>query len=368
MDIRDLVPEHILRITPYQPGKPTEELQRELGITDCIKLASNENPFGPSPKAVKAMKEMILKANFYPDGGSYYLKEAISKKHGVPASQVFVGNGSDEVVELLMRTVLTSSDEVVISRYSFIVYTLAAQSAGCNAIFIPPTDDYCHDLNAMTDAITDKTKMIFVDNPTNPLGTMVGREEFDAFMKRVPEHVLVISDEAYDAYVEAEDFPNSLQYLHEGRRIAILKTFSKIYGLAGLRLGYGLMPAEVADAENRIRPPFNANAIAQAAGVAALTDVEHVSKSRELNSQGKVYLYNAFEEMGIAYIPTQGNFVTIDLKQDAAPINQSLLHSGVIVRPIKGYGLPNHLRISIGTAEQNKRLVEALQKALSEKA
>lgn len=366
MDIRDLVPEHILQITPYQPGKPVEELQRELGITDCIKLASNENLLGPSPKAVKAMKEAILNANFYPDGGSYYLKEAISRKYGIPTTQIFVGNGSDEVIELLMQTLLTPSDEVVISQYSFIVYKLAAQGVGCKAIFVPPKEDYSHDLNAMADAITDKSKMIFVDNPNNPLGTMVTQKEFDDFMQRVPERVLVVSDEAYDEYVEAEDYPDSMQYLRAGRRISILKTFSKIHGLAGLRVGYGLMPAEVVDAENRIRPPFNVNAIAQAAGVAALSDTEHVQKSRDMNSQGKKYLYKAFKEIGVSYLPTQGNFITIDLKRDTTPIYQSLLRSGVIVRPIKGYGLANHLRITIGTEEQNKRLIEALKNTLAE--
>ncbi len=366
MDIRDLVPEHILQITPYQPGKPIEELQRELGITDCIKLASNENPLGPSPKAIEAMKETIFNANFYPDGGSYYLKEAISKKYDVPASQIFVGNGSDEVIELLMRTILTPADEVVISQYSFIVYRLAAQATGCHAIFVPPKDDYSHDLNAMADAITAKTQMIFVDNPNNPMGTIVSRKAFDEFMKRVPERVVVISDEAYDEYVEAGDFPDSMQYLREGRRIAILKTFSKIHGLAGLRVGYGFMPAELADAENRIRPPFNVNAIAQAAAVAALTDTDHIKRSRDANSQGKTYLYKALEEIGVSYSPTQGNFITIDLKRDARSIHASLLRQGVIVRPIKGYGLPNHLRITIGAEAQNRRFIEALKKAMSE--
>ncbi len=366
MSIQDLVPEHILQITPYQPGKPIEELQRELGLRDCIKLASNENPLGASPKAVEAMQAAVLKANLYPDGGNYYLKEALAQKYNLSASQIFVGNGSDEVIELLMRVILTPSDEVVISQYSFIVYKLAAQGIGCQAVFIPPRADYRHDLDAMADAITNKTKMIFVDNPNNPTGSMVNREEFDAFMQRVPERVLVISDEAYDEYVEADDFPDSLHYLRAGRRIAVLKTFSKIYGLAGLRVGYGLMPAAIVDAENRIRPPFNVNAIAQAAGVAALTDTEHIQKSRETNSQGKTYLYKAFEDMGVSYVRTQGNFILIDLQRDAAPINQNLLQQGVIVRPIRGYGLPNHLRITIGTAAQNTRLVEALKTALAD--
>jgi histidinol-phosphate aminotransferase len=266
----------------------------------------------------------------------------------------------------MMRTFLTPDDSVVLSQYSFIVYTLAALGIGCTIHSIPRQADYTHDLDAMADAITENTKMVFIDNPTNPLGTMVNQDAFDAFMKRVPERVLVVSDEAYDEYVEAEDFPNSLQYLRDGRRILVLKTFSKIYGLAGLRIGYGVGPVEIIDAANRIRPPFNVNAIAQAAALAALDDREHVERSRQENSAGKTYLYKEFEDMGLAYIPSYGNFVTVDCGREAASINENLLRQGVIVRPIKGYGLPNHLRISIGTPEQNERLVQALQKALVE--
>ena len=368
MDIRNLVPEHILQIKPYQPGKPIEELQRELGITDCIKLASNENPLGPSPKALRAMEGAIANANFYPDGDSYYLKDALAKRFEVLPSQIFTGSGSDEVIELMMKTFLTPSDSVVLSQYSFIVYTLAALGIGATIHSVPRKADYTHDLEAMADAITENTKMLFIDNPTNPLGTMIDRDAFDAFMQRVPERVLVVSDEAYDEYVDADNFPNAFHYLKNGRRILILKTFSKIYGLAGLRIGYGVGPEAVIDAANRIRPPFNVNAIAQAAALAALDDHEHVERSRELNSSGKAYLCKAFDEMGIEYIPSYGNFVTVDFKREAGPINDNLLRQGVIVRPIKGYGLPNHLRISVGTQSQNERLIRALKKALEETA
>ncbi|PIE33293.1 histidinol-phosphate transaminase [candidate division KSB3 bacterium] len=366
MDIRDLVPEHILQITPYQPGKPVEELQRELGITDCVKLASNENPLGPSPKALEAMHKAVENANVYPDGGSYYLKEALAKKFDILPSQVFTGSGSDEVIELMMRTLLTPDDSVVLSQYSFIVYFLSAMGIGCTIHSVPRQPDYTHDLDAMADAITENTKMIFIDNPTNPLGTMVNQSALDAFMKKVPERVLVVSDEAYDEYVDADDFPNTLQYVKNGRRMLILKTFSKIYGLAGLRVGYGMGPVEIIDAANRIRPPFNVNAIAQAGALAALDDLEHVERSRQVNSAGKIYLYKELESMGLSYIPSYGNFVTVDFEQEAAPINDNLLHQGIIVRPIKGYGLPNHLRISIGTQNQNERLIQALKKALAE--
>ena len=367
MDIRNLVPEHILQITPYQPGKPIEEVQRELGVTDCIKLASNENPLGPSPKALAALQNALPTINFYPDGGCFYLKAALAQKHRVAPGQIFVGNGSDEVIELLMRTVLTPADDVVLSQYSFIVYKLTAQAIGANMIMVVPKSDYSHDLMAMAAAITPKTKMVCLDNPNNPLGTMVTKAEFDAFMQRVPEHVLVVSDEAYAEYIDAPDYPDSMTYLTQGRRIAILHTFSKIYGLSGLRIGYGLMPAELTDAENRIRPPFNVNLLAQVAALAALDDIDHLSNSRQANAVGKAYLYQAFERNGIAYYPSQGNFITINLKQNAAPINQRLLQQGVIVRPIGGYGLPNHLRITIGTQTQNERLVHALQNALDEK-
>ena len=368
MDIRDLIPSHILDITPYQPGKPVEEVEREFGITGSIKLASNENPLGPSPKAVEAMKIAILSAHFYPDGGSFYLKEALAKKHALTPAHFFVGSGSDEVIELLMRTILTPADEVVLSKYSFIVYQLTAQGIGAKRHIVPPKPDYSHDLQAMAAAITPNTKMIFVDNPTNPLGAMVTRDEFAAFMARVPERVLVVADEAYDEYVEAENFPHSLDYLYNGRRMLILKTFSKIYGLAGLRIGYAMGPTPIIDAANRIRPPFNVNAIAQAAALAALDDVEHVQRSRAVNSQGKAYLSQAFAEMGVSYVPTQGNFIAIDLKRDAAPFFNHLLHQGVIVRPVKGYGLPNHLRITIGTPEQNERLIRSLKRALADLA
>jgi histidinol-phosphate aminotransferase len=364
MDIRDLVPEYVLQNTPYQPGKPIEELERELGITDCIKLASNENPVGPSPKAVEAMEKAIRQANFYPDGGCFYLKNALSKKYGVPPSQIVVGNGSNEVIEIFMRTVLTPADDVVISQYSFIVYKLIAQAMGVKAVFVPAKEDYSHDLDAMADAITERTKIVFVDNPNNPTGTLVQREAFDKFMQRVPERVVVVADEAYDDYVDPTIFPDSLHYLKAGRRIVILKTFAKIYGLSGLRLGYGFAPDELVDAMNRVRQPFNVNAIAQAAGLAALSDDGHVRKSREINEKGKAYLYKAFDEMGISYFPTYGNFMTIDTGQDAGPVYEALLQLGVIVRPVKGYGLPNHLRMTIGTAEQNTRLVESLKKVL----
>ncbi|GAK60013.1 histidinol-phosphate aminotransferase [Candidatus Vecturithrix granuli] len=364
MDIQQLVPPHILEIASYQTGKPLEELQKEFGISEFLHFESNENPLGPSPIAVAAMQQAILQANRYPDGVSFALRKALAQKHDVTMAQVLVGSGLDEVISLLMRAFLTSADEIVLSQYSFIMYALNAQAIGVKRVIVPAQANYVHDLDAIAEAVTEKTKMIFLDNPNNPTGTMVNRAAFDAFLQRVPEHVIVVTDEAYDDYVEAEDFPQTLSYLKQGRWLALLKTFSKIYGLAGLRIGYCLAPEALIEVVNRIRPPYNVNLIAQAAALAALTDTEHVQRSREVNLQGKRYLYRAFEEIGLPYIPTQGNFILIDCQRDAATIAQKLLRSGVIVRPVKGYGLPQHLRITIGTQAQNERLVATLRQAL----
>lgn len=366
MNIQQQVPPHILEIAPYQAGKPLEELQQELGIDEFILLGANENPLGPPPKAVEAMQQAVLHANRYPDSDSFALKHALAQKYGVSGSQLLIGNGSDEVINLLMHTLLTPDDEIVLSQYSFIVYKLVAQAIGVKQVVVPAKTDYAHDLAAMARAITDKTKLVILDNPNNPTGTIVNQETFDAFMQRVPPHVVVITDEAYDDYVEAEDFPQTLPYLQQDRWIVIMKTFSKIYGLAGLRVGYALAPEALVDAANRIRAPYNVNAIAQAAAAAALSDTDHVRKSRKVNEEGKQYLYKAFTEMGVVYIPTQGNFILIDCQRDAGVIAQNMLQSGVIARPVKGYGLPHHLRISIGAQDQNERLITALRQALRE--
>ncbi len=366
MNIQQHVPPHILAIAPYQTGKSLEELQEEFGVSEFLHLKSNENPLGPSPKAVAAMQQAIRQANRYPDGASFALRKALAHKHDLPMAHILVGSGLDEVISLLMRSFLTPADEIVLSQYSFIMYALNAQAIGVKRVVVQAQTNYVHDLDAIVKAVTDKTKMIFLDNPNNPTGTMINHAAFDAFLQRIPEHVIVVVDEAYDDYVEAEDFPQTLSYLKHGRWLAILKTFSKIYGLAGLRVGYCLAPEALLEVVHRIRPPYNVNLIAQAAALAALTDTEHIQKSREVNLQGKRYLYCAFKELGLSYLPTQGNFILIDCGRDAAPIAQKLLRSGVIVCPVKGYGLPQHLRITIGTPAQNERLIAALHQALQE--
>jgi histidinol-phosphate aminotransferase len=363
IDITSLVPEHIRTLIPYVPGKPIEELERELGIKDSIKLASNENPIGPSPKALEAISRMLHDIHRYPEGSGFYLKQKLAQKHRVSPDQIILGNGSNEAIEILMRTFLQPGDEAVISKHAFVVYPLVLQAIGGKGIFVP-MKNYTHDVLAMAAAITPKTKMVFIANPNNPTGTMVGQELFDKFMNSIPERVIVAIDEAYDEYVEAPDYPDSLKYLREGRQVVIFKTFSKIYGLAGLRIGYGIAPEEFVEVMNRVREPFNVNSVAQAAALAAIDDREHVEKCREINRLGKQYLYKKFEEMGLSYVPSEANFILLDVGQDAGPIYEKLLRYGVIVRPVKGYGFPNHLRVTIGTEQENERFIEALKKVL----
>lgn len=363
IDITSLVPEHIRTLVPYVPGKPIEELERELGIKDSIKLASNENPVGPSPKALEAISRMLQDIHRYPEGSGFYLKQKLAQKHRVSPDQIILGNGSNEAIEILMRTFLQPGDEAVISKHAFVVYPLVLQAIGGKGIFVP-MKNYTHDVLAMAAAITPKTKMVFIANPNNPTGTMVGQELFDKFMNSIPEGVIVAIDEAYDEYVEAPDYPDSLKYLREGRQVVIFKTFSKIYGLAGLRIGYGIAPEEFVEVMNRVREPFNVNSVAQAAALAALDDREHVERCREINRLGKQYLYKKFEEMGLSYVPSEANFILLDVGQDAGPIYEKLLRLGVIVRPVKGYGFPNHLRVTIGTEKENERFIEALKKVL----
>jgi len=366
IDLTTLVPEHIRTLTPYVPGKPIEELERELGIHDSIKLASNENPVGPSPKALEAISRMLHDIHRYPEGSGFYLKQGIAQKLKVSPDQIILGNGSNEAIEILMRTFLLPGDEAVISEHAFVVYPLVLQALGGKGIFVP-MKKYTHDVLAMAAAITPKTKMVFIANPNNPTGTMVGHELFDKFMNSIPERVIVAIDEAYDEYVEAPDYPDSLKYLREGRRVVIFKTFSKIYGLAGLRVGYGIAPEAFVDVMNRIREPFNVSSVAQAAALAALNDREHVEKCKEINRLGKRYLYARFEEMGLSYVPSEGNFILVDVGQEASSIYNKLLKLGVIVRPVKGYGFPNHLRVTIGTEKENERFIEALKIVLADR-
>ncbi len=354
---------HISALQPYQPGKPIEELQRELGLTHISKLASNENPLGCSPAVIEAFHEHPVELARYPDGGGFALKQAIADHFSVSAEGIVLGNGSNDVLELVGRTFAGVGDEIIFSQHAFAVYAITAQVVGAVGVSVP-AKDYGHDLQAMAQAITDKTKLIYIANPNNPTGTCFGQSEWDAFMAQVPSHVMVVLDEAYTEYVTREDYPNGLTALPLYPQLIVTRTFSKAYGLAGLRLGFAVSSVEIAKYINRVRQPFNVNSMALLAGVAALKDHEFVAQAVEVNRQGMVQWQSALTDLGLSWIPSQGNFLCVDIWQSALPIFEALLREGVIVRPVGAYQLPNHLRISIGTEAENAHGIEALTKVL----
>lgn len=353
----------VSKISPYVPGKPIKELERELGIKDCVKLASNENPLGPSKKALKALRECFAsdcELHRYPEGSGYYLKDALSEKFAkggiqVGQDEIILGNGSNELLDIAVRTYMSPGDEAVMARPSFVVYSMAVQGVGGRSIEVPLAD-YRHDLAKMADAITGKTKVVFIANPNNPTGTINRRAEFAAFLDRVPEGVLVVLDEAYFEYVTDADYPDTMSYFRK-RDILILRTFSKAYGLAGLRIGYGIAQPHILQEMNKLRAPFNTSSPAQLAALHALGDDEHLKQSIAVNEQGKRYLYRELEALGTAYVPTEANFIYIPLRADAKGIFDSLLRMGVIVRPMG----PREIRVTIGLPEENKRFIEAFK-------
>jgi histidinol-phosphate aminotransferase len=346
----------IAGITPYSPGKPIEELERELGITGSIKLASNENPRGPSPKALAVLSEAVKSLHRYPDGGGHYLRHALADHWKITPDQIVLGNGSDEVITLLTRAFLEAGDEAIMGDPSFVVYKIDAAAAHAVPVLVP-LKHHGHDLPAMAGKVTAKTRLVFVCNPNNPTGTYVTAGEVSAFMQAIPPEVIVIFDEAYYEYVTAADYPDTLALLKAGRNVVLLRTFSKIYGLAGLRIGYGLTTPEIAQHLNRIRPPFNTNSLAQKAALAALSDEEHVRESRRLNTEGLAYLSDRLAAMGLPVVPSQANFVYFDVKQDGRPVFDALLRRGVIVRHLGG----PYLRVTVGLPQENQRFIEALQ-------
>ena len=350
-------------IQPYQGGKPIEEVQRELGITDIIKLASNENPLGPSRLAGQAIAESAGQVHLYPDGNAFYLKNDLARHLGVSTEQLILGNGSNDVLQLIAEAYVAPDDEVIYAAGAFVVYSLVTKLCSATAVVVPMQND-THDLSAMAAAITDRTKVIFIANPNNPTGTMVPADETAAFMERVPDDVLVVFDEAYYEYVLRSDYPQTLPYILEGRNFIITRTFSKIYGLAGLRIGYGIAPPALIETLNRVRQPFNCSLIGQAAARAALKDTDHVKKSQASNTAGKAFLYKAFGDMGLRYAPTEGNFIMLHLEQLGADVADALLQKGIIVRPIAGYGYPNAVRVTIGTQKENERFITALKQIL----
>ena len=365
MSILDFTNPALRNFKAYQPGKPIEETARELGAQadDIIKLASNENPFGPSPKALTAMRDALEYSHLYPDGGGYYLGEALSKKLGVPRDHLILGNGSNEVIEFLGHAFLREGDEIITSEHAFVVYKLVAKIFGAKTIETP-SPDYHHHLDAILGAITPRTRLIFIANPNNPTGTLLSQAEIDRFMSRLPDDVIAIFDEAYFEYVDNP--PNTLRFVHEGRNVVVLRTFSKIAGLAGLRIGYGVGPPALIEILQKTRQPFNTSSIAQAAAVAALADAEHVSATKRVTSEGRDYMQRKFGEMKLRFVPSVANFVLVNVG-DGRAVFKALLQKKIIVRDLKGYNLPEWIRISIGTMEQNRKCIAALQEVLADR-
>lgn len=352
-------------IQPYKPGKPIEELVREYGLSgEVIKLASNENPLGASPKALAALSHVLQEVHRYPDNTCYALLHRLSEIHEIPTNQITVGNGSVEVILQAALAYLEPGREAILSSTSFVMYPIAVHIAGAAPVNIP-IKDYRHDLDSILAAINDNTRIIFIDNPNNPLGSVTSRSEMDEFIERVPDHVLVIIDEAYYEYVGSMDYPRSLHYIHEGRNVLALRTFSKIHGLAGLRVGYGFSKPEIMKALYKVRLPFSVNRPAQIAAIAALEDEDHLDRSRALNEKGKVYLAKEFERIGLEYIPPYGNFVFVRFPCETISIAKALERRGIIVRPVPAH--KDALRITIGTPEQNKRLIKSLEEILEGK-
>ncbi|MEK7307619.1 MAG: histidinol-phosphate transaminase [Nitrospirota bacterium] len=351
-------PEHIKKIKPYVPGKPIDELERELGISGSIKLASNENPLGPSPSAIRALRQGLRDLNRYPDGSCFHLKKTLSEKLGLSPDEILFGNGSNELIELAVRTFLNAGDEAIMAHPSFVVYSTIVQAMRGESIVFP-LKDWRHDLDSMASGITKKTKIIFIANPNNPTGTINTKSEMDSFMDKVPDNVLVVVDEAYCEYVTSAVYADSMEYFRQGRDILVLRTFSKIHGLAGLRIGYGIAKPSLIAEMNKVRQPFNVNTLAQRAAIAALNDERHLARTKRTNERGKKYLYKEFKAMNINYVPTEANFIYIILKNETAPqLYKDLLKQGVIVR-LMGQ---RELRITIGLPEENKKLIETMKK------
>jgi len=362
-----LANEHILGIAPYEPGKPIEELERELGIHNAIKLASNENPLPPSDRVQRAILAALNHLNRYPDGSGFYLRQALAKKHGVSPDQVVLGNGSNELIELLVRTFLRPGDEAVVPHPSFVVYPMIVQAAGGVRVMVM-LKEHRLDLEAMARAITPMTKVVFVANPNNPTATIVTADEIEHFMARVPERTIVVFDEAYIEFALGPDFPEALNYVKQGRKVVVLRTFSKAASLAGLRVGYGVADADAVALMNRIRQPFNVNSLAQAGALAALEDEGHVLECVRTIEAGRHFLYDEFKTLGVRYVPSRANFILVDVGRSAADIYQKLLHEGVIVRPMTPFGMETALRITVGTPEENRKLVNALRTVLGKKS
>jgi histidinol-phosphate aminotransferase len=366
VSINDLALPGVQKLRPYEPGKPVEELERELGISGIIKLASNENPLGPSTQVVAALNAQISELARYPDGNAFQLKQALATIHHVDASQITIGNGSNDILELIARAFVSTDNEVLFSEHAFAVYPIVTQAVGAAAVVVS-AKDWGHDLEAMAGAVTERTKVIFVANPNNPTGTCLAGDELKSFIESVPENVLVVIDEAYFEYAQDlfDGYVSASDWLQEFPNLIVTRTFSKAYGLAGLRIGYGVSSVEVSDFLNRVRQPFNVNSMAMAGALAALEDKGHLANSLRINRDGLAQYEQAFNSMGLEWIPTAGNFISVDLNRDGREVFNQLLRQGVIARPVDNYDMPSFLRITIGTQDENTRCIEALKKVLA---
>jgi histidinol-phosphate aminotransferase len=369
MSIIDSALVQIKQLHPYSPGKPVEELERELGVSNAFKLASNENPLGCSKKVKAAIALASEQIELYPDANAYYLKQQLAQKLDVKENQVTIGNGSNDVLDLIARTFLDSSRAAIFSEYAFMVYGMVTQACGARAQIATAFDEQHeqplgHDLQAMLSLIDQDTSVIFIANPNNPTGTWLSHDALKQFIEQVPEHIAVVVDEAYFEYVELEEYPDSLTWIDQFPNLIVTRTFSKIYGLAGLRIGYAISSEKLCDLFNRVRQPFNGNSLALAAACAALTDNEFVENSRKANREGLQMMQNWFEQRHIGYIPSVGNFLTVKFGARSAEINQGLLQNGIIVRPVANYNMSDYLRISVGTRKQLEKMFAVLDKIL----
>jgi histidinol-phosphate aminotransferase len=352
------------KIEPYKPGRPIEEVARELKLKgEIIKLASNENPLGPSPLALQALKKAFKESSLYPDDNCFYFKKKLAERLKVEPENIFVANGSVEILPLAALAYLGPEHSAVGSAGAFIWFKIAVHIAG-GRLIEAPMKNYTHDLKAVLAAVGDETRLIYIANPNNPTGTRVTKDEVEDFFEKVPEHILVIMDEAYYEYIDDPDYPDSFKYLRQGKNILILRTFSKIYGLAGVRLGYGVASPEIISSLTKLRISFNVNRLSQIAGTAALDDHGHVRRGKASNDAGKAYLYDAYRKLGVFYLPTYANFIFVDFPKDSQIIFEALQRKGIITRTIKEYGFSNALRITIGTEEQNRKVIRALEEIL----
>jgi len=365
----DLAAPGIRALQPYLPGKPVAELEREYGIRNAVKLASNENPFGPGPLAVAAARAAVEDLSRYPEGSSYLLAERLARKHQLERACITPGNGSNDVLEMIARVFLSPGYEAVFSQHAFAVYPIVVQATGATARVAPAHDGsrgpaYGHDLAAMLECVGSMTRLVFIANPNNPTGTWLERNELEAFIAALPSHVMVVVDEAYFEYVELDSYPDASTWLARFPNLIVTRTFSKAYGLAGLRVGYALSHPDVAGLLNRVRQPFNVNSVAQAAALAALDDVDHLQECIQRNREGMAQLVAGLEALGLSHLESAANFVCVDTGGSGADVYEALLQQGLIVRPVANYGLPGHLRVTVGRADENARFLSALERVL----